>query len=168
MPVDNKIIQRLIEQREVLKRHIEEKNKELQQIDSAIASLQGNAQNATRYNWSELALECIKKQGVFLQTNEIADKVLDDNQELGDERSRRSVLVAISIAVNNLCLKGSLRKIVVQGVKGHFYGLPEWFENNHPKKEYIANFMARFGKATSPLKLNIEDLGTSVPGAGSL
>ena len=86
----------------IIKKYINEKTKELQQVNSAISSLQGTTQNARRYNWSKIALEFIKKKGIFLQTTEIVNQVLNDNQELQGEKRKRNVLVGLSIAVNRL------------------------------------------------------------------
>ena len=164
----SEVIQNLIRQKEEIERFIEEKTKELKRINSAIDSLLGNEDNATRQNWSERGLNYICNHGVFVQTTDMLGEVLT-TADLHDEKKRRSGLVSLSIALNNMCARGALRKIVIQGIKGHLYGLPEWFdENNRPKNEHLANLMARYGKASQPAKLSIEDLSNMTPGAGSL
>ena len=165
MPVSAHIILELLEQKKSLEDTIQEKTKELQQVNTAIASLEGNIATTPRYNWSENAMECIKTKGIFLQTTEILECTLFDSDDLQDEKKKRNAIVGISVALNNLCSKGFLRKIVVQGVKGHFYGLPDWFEDvNTPKREYLANFMARYGRTTEPLKLNSNDVMNIIDG----
>ena len=149
------ILESLIERKDSLEKGIEELAKELQQVNSAIGNLGGNVTNYTRYNWSEKAIECIEARKQFLQTTEILECVLFGSDDLLDEKRRRNALVGLSVALNNLSAKGFLKKIVIQGVKGHLYGLPDWFEETGgPKREHIANFMARYGKIYEPVKLD--------------
>lgn len=119
-------------EKNLLQLEIAEKTKRLQQINSALYSLEGNI----RFNWTELALSCIEGSGMLLQTNQIF-KCVTSGMTM-DEKRKRNYLVAMSVALNNLCKIKELGKVVVQGKKGHFYGLSKWFEDGVLLPQYRA------------------------------
>jgi hypothetical protein len=155
MPVDFQTMrQELSERQTEIEKVIANLQRELEQVKSVLGSIEGNP-SPSRYSWSELALDCVRNRGVFLQTSEILECAVS-KEDLADEKKRRNALVAASIALNNLCAKGVLRKVVVNGVKGHFYGLPEWFdEKGIIKQHQIANIMAKYGRITEPVKMDL-------------
>jgi hypothetical protein len=158
----NSLLQQLMSQKEQLEKLIGDKSAELQRINSAIESLNGHLPRNTRFNWTEAALDCIQSNGVFMQTLDILECMFSGTDELEDERRKRNATVSLSVTLNNLCNKGVLRKIVVGGVKGHFYGLPDWFaENGNPKPVHIANLMMKYGKLNEPMKLSIAELAAA-------
>jgi hypothetical protein len=107
-----------------------------------------------RYNWSELAVKYIKQEGVLLQSTDIFHFILK-NDAPKDEAMEVSSIVALSIALNNLCSNGVLRKLVVQGVKGHFFGLPEWFNDNDTiDNKYLIKVAEKVNKATKPVYID--------------
>ena len=163
MPVDSITMHSLLGRQTELKKSIQEQMEELNNLNRAIASLAGNGQ---RYNWTELAIGCITSNAKFLQTSDILECAIKQ-EDKGDEKRKRNALVGLSVALNNLCSKGVLRKIVVKGVKGHFYGLIEWFnEDGSVKSSYIVNMMARYGKINDPLKMTNEEIAILAAGAG--
>jgi len=159
MPVDYQImLTSLIERKAEVEKTIDSLNKELLQINSIINSFDQPSGSPSRYNWSETAIECIKGHNRFLQTTDILECVLDPETRK-DEKKKKNATVGISVALNNLCSRGTLKKIVIQGVKGHFYGLPEWFnEDGSVKKEYLTNLLARHGQISEALKLDLATL----------
>jgi hypothetical protein len=155
----NSLLQELMSQKEKLEKLVREKSAELQRINSAIESLNGPVPRNIRFNWTDAVLECIQANGIFLQTLDILEFMFSGADELEDEKRRRNATVSLSVTLNNLCNKGILRKIVVSGVKGHFYGLPDWFaENGNPKPVHIANLMMKYGRLNVPMKLSIAEL----------
>ena len=135
---------------------IGEKSAELRRINAAIDGLNGPVPRNSRFNWTDAALDCINAQGIFLQTVDILEWMFSGIDDLADEKRKRNAIVSLSVTLNNLCNKGVLRKLVVYGVKGHFYGLPEWFgENGQIKPAHIANIMARHGKVNEPVKWDL-------------
>jgi hypothetical protein len=156
MPNYSSVLQQLRFEKESLEKLIGEKSKELQRINAAIDGLIGPVPRNSRFNWTDAALDCINSHGIFLQTVDILERVFNGTHELEDEKRKRNAIVSLSVTLNNLCNKGLLRKLVVHGVKGHFYGLPEWFgENGHIKPAHIANLMAKYGKVNEPVKWDL-------------
>ncbi len=91
-----------------------------------------------RFGWTDMALDCLKKHNELLQTNEILAASLPAYQDENDERKKKAMNVGLSVALNNMCDNGTLRKVIIKGYKGHFYGLPHWFGEKALYGEYAA------------------------------
>ena len=93
-----------------------------------------------------MAVKCVTGYNQLLQTNDILECQLGEIYTKADETKKRNMTVGLSIALNNLCNNGVFRKVVIKGVKGHFYGLPDWFEANgygELKKEYLVKLIEK-------------------------
>jgi hypothetical protein len=157
MAVPPTIMTELLDTKKRLEDLIGEKSQELDRINEAISLLNGGP--AIRYNWSERAVECIRAHCYFLQTTEILECVLYGSEDLQNERKKRQALVGLSVALNNLVDKGVLRKIVLKGIKGHFYGFPEWFqEDGTPNRSHIVNLLARYGTVNDVFTSDLSQL----------
>ena len=87
--------------------------------------------------WGNKAIDCTRKKAHYIQTSEILTCVVgEDIEENKDLRKR--YITALSVALNYLCKDGDLKKFKVRKLKGDFYGLPEWFnEDGSLKNEYL-------------------------------
>ena len=66
----------------------------------------------------------------ILPTAAILDCMFCDNPEvLKQPNKRRNYLVGLSVALNKMVSKQILVKASFAGVRGHFYGLPQWTVN---------------------------------------
>lgn len=124
-----------------IEKSLREKRARLTQVSNAVAYLTGSGR--PKYNWTAAAINCIGNYEGLLQTSEILDQVFNGMDELENDVKRRGYLVGLSIALNNLCASNRLRKIVLKGVKGHFYGLPDWFNGEQPKVFYRDRLVKR-------------------------
>lgn len=116
---------------------------ELQKINAEIAGLEGNPD--AKFNWIEPALICIRSSDEFLQTTEILQRLFANNPtQLLFEKTRRNHLVSLSVALSVLYNSGRIGKVILEGEKGHFYGLPQWFARNGKiLKEYATKLQLR-------------------------
>ena len=68
---------------------------------------------------------------------EILECLFWGDPRLNNPKVRGNYMTGLSIALKNLVETKALKKISRRGVKGFYYGLPQWFdENNQVKKEY--------------------------------
>lgn len=99
--------------------------KELRRIDEAIYAIKGD--DTPRIQWAANALQCLKRFDEFSRTIDILHCLLHDNLSvLEDPIKKKYYTSALSLALNNLCDDGVLVKQGYAGVKGYFYGFPEW------------------------------------------
>ncbi|QTE38317.1 hypothetical protein J3L18_04360 [Mucilaginibacter gossypii] len=104
-------------------------------IDKAINALTKEAPNI---RWTERSLSCIREKGHVCLSAEILECLFWDEQtNLADPKIRNNYMTGLSIALKNLVENGILKKISRPGIRGFYYGLPEWFdENNVVKAQY--------------------------------
>lgn len=73
----------------------------------------------------------------LLSTDEILRAVfLYRSDELTDPYKRKGYITGLSVALHNLCKNGKLFSHSVKGVKGLYYGLPQWHEADGELKSY--------------------------------
>ena len=122
----------------------------LKQIDKVIAGLEGERPNEIQ--WTQKAVDCIRKGDEFLQTAEILDCLFYNNKSaLELPGKRRNYLVALSVALNKLANRDLLVKVAYPGVKGYFFGISEWMEESNPK--YIKpKYQQRLNKKLKEMK----------------
>ena len=96
---------------------------QLQYVDNLIKAMVG--ETSPQVSWTRSALDCIKRKDQFVQTADIISCMFGDT--LKDQPNKRNQYVtALSIALNNLCDNEQLIKKSCIGIRGNFYGLPEW------------------------------------------
>ncbi|MDN5284974.1 MAG: hypothetical protein JWR38_1248 [Mucilaginibacter sp.] len=106
-------------------------------LDKAIAAL---TNQTSAIKWTERSLDCIQGKGHICLSAEILECLfLDEDVNLTDPKIRNNYMTGLSIALKNLVENENLKKISRPGIKGFYYGLPEWFdENNKVKTQYDA------------------------------
>jgi hypothetical protein len=133
---DNKeFIDNLKAKKEALEAQVAALQKEIRQLQNALVSL---GEDDSYVEWTKDALVCIGQAGRFVKTAEVLNCLFYDYpEELEDEKRKRNYMVALSIALNKMVQTGRLRKAVVTGVRGHYYGLPAWTDElGTPLPEY--------------------------------
>jgi DNA repair exonuclease SbcCD ATPase subunit len=126
MDVTNDILEQLKTQQEQLQQQRSDIDTQLKRINAAISELTGGPK---QFNWAVRAIECITSKKEMVQTLDILECTFWDNKtELLDEDKKRRYTVALSVALVTLYKDHRINKTVLKGVKGHFYGLNEWFD----------------------------------------
>lgn len=122
---------------EILKQERAQLIERVKSIDKAISSLTGQEINI---KWTERSINCISNKGHICLSIEILECLLWDKLDsLKDPKIRNNYMTGLSIALKNLVENGKLNKESRPGVKGYYYGLPQWFDiNNKVKPEYDA------------------------------
>ncbi|MEO8769612.1 MAG: hypothetical protein ABI402_05990 [Ferruginibacter sp.] len=110
---------------------------ELNRLNNAIAALRGD-NSYDDIAWTLRALDCIKANDRPMQTLGILECMFYRTPEvLQDQEKKRNYVVGLSVALNKMCSKGNLSKCAFVGVKGYFYGLPEWSNGNTFTEKYM-------------------------------
>lgn len=120
---------------EILKQERAELLQRVKAIDKAINAL---SNNSSSIRWTERSLDCIRNKGHICLSAEILECLFWDEQtNLADPKIRNNYMTGLSIALKNLVENEILKKIGRPGIRGFYYGLPEWFdENNNVKMQY--------------------------------
>ena len=149
MDISDELINGLKARKEELEIQLSQITRELQKINRALNSL---SEDDSYFAWTEEAYSCIQSNDKILQTTEILNYIFYENPEqLGDERRKRNSVVGLSVALNKMVRGNRLKKIVITGIKGHFYGLPEWFDElGRPLNEYLDKLLNEVQKKPMP------------------
>jgi hypothetical protein len=127
------ILKQLLQTEDALLIGISERKKKLEEVRKQINVLRGNK----GFPWTEKALGCINASSQMVNTDEILKWTLvnrKDDLELAHRR--KGYITALSVALNKLRKAGRLKEHKVKGVKGLFYGLPEWWEKEELSPYY--------------------------------
>ena len=89
--------------------------------------------------WKEQSLVSILNQGVFCQTVTILKLLLHPNESILDSTTiRKKYVTSVSAALNSLERERRLVKFSIEGIKGDFYGLPQWMgDDDKPLAKYL-------------------------------
>jgi len=91
-------------------------------------------------SWKTKAINCIASYGQYVTTIDILRCVIGDEAYLNlSEKERKDNITKLSVNLNNLVKEGYVKKAKVNGLKGNYYGLPEWFQKNGSLKPEYAD-----------------------------
>lgn len=111
---------------DLLRQEKQELLKRLSEINNALDSLMGESKTI---KWTERALKCIKDRGMLSLSPDILKCLFKDNLDLLDDpKIKNNYMTGLSIALRNMVSHGILIKVQRPGIKGYFYGLPEWLD----------------------------------------
>jgi|SRR6185312_2772129 len=116
----------------------EERSSLLQRVKAIDKSIDLLSGQTPAVKWTERSLSCIQSKGHICLSADILECLFWDEQtNLKDPKIRNNYMTGLSIALKNLVANGTLKKESRPGIKGFYYGLPEWFdENNKIKPEH--------------------------------
>lgn len=156
--VEQKRLKELLKEEKEIEKRLSHDEAHLKRIKEEIQGL--HKSKPMRVNWSKLAVKYITESGVLLSSGHILDMVAHDTSIQRDGIiNANNEIVAISVALNNLCENGVLRKLVVQGIKGHFYGLPEWFNKDDTiDNKYLLKVAEIINRKTKPVVMDKKKL----------
>lgn len=90
--------------------------------------------------WKMKAVNCIALAKKYVTTLDILSCVLGyETFEALPENLRRDYVTNLSATLSNLTRDGYINKARLKGIKGNYYGLPEWFEENGDLKAEYAD-----------------------------
>ena len=94
-----------------------------------------NSNKRSGINWKEQVMLAVTTQQHLIKTVEILNCVFGFDVA---PKKKRSHTVMISITLMKLTDERKIKEYKVKGVKGYYYGLPEWFDDlGEPKKEFM-------------------------------
>lgn len=146
----------LIDERIKLEQSIYKQQKRLKKLNTMIELFANEERKKTAVNWTKKAIECLERNDKVMLTTEILSDIFSNKKD-DLEENRRGYLVGLSVALNNLCINRTLNKIIVSGVKGHFYGLSSWFtKEGYLTPKYHQKLTNQIVKKNVPRKITIK------------
>lgn len=113
-----------------------EKNiKEIYELDKGWKEFKSEKSKSEKIKWRKESVRAIKENKKMMLTGEILNFIFPFPI---DENHRKKYIVILSGTLNKLS-KPPINKLVMfnkKGIKGNYYGLPEWFKEGEPKEEY--------------------------------
>jgi len=123
---EHQLINELELQLNALRTGIAERKKKIKVINKQLNTLKGTE----GFPWTEKSLECIKSFDGLVSTDEILKCAFHNRlKDLDNSDERRGYITALSVALNKLCKNGKLKSQKHFGLRGLFYGLPEWWDD---------------------------------------
>ncbi len=134
---------------------------ELNKLNKAIFALEPNPPHFME--WKVRALECIEGFNTYSQTAEILNCVfINDPQILEDDVLRKRYITGLSVALNDLCKTGVIKKFRLSRVKGDFYGFPDWFTSDGSlKKEFYGPRIMQMNRDVNAMMVTKMEAGTT-------
>ena len=86
-----------------------------------------------RMSWTKPILQLLEKEKRLLKTREIVHLLFVDI----DEDTINEYIIKASGVLFALCTRKKVKQYKEKGVKGDFYGLPDFFNGDKPKHEYM-------------------------------
>lgn len=127
------VLKELLREEDYLLVGIEEKKRKLENIRKQINVLKGNK----GFPWTEKAIACITNARQLVSTDEILKWTLFDRvEDMELAHRRKGYITALSVSLNKLKKAGKVNSYSVKGIKGNFYGLPEWWNENGLESYY--------------------------------
>ena len=124
---ESDLIKELERQETALRISIAEKKQKIKKIRKQLCDLRGRA----GFPWTENSMKCIKEFNEMVSSDEILQSIFHNRlKELQEPDRRRGYITALSVALNKLCKNGKLISEKHKGIKGLFYGFPEWLAEN--------------------------------------
>lgn len=108
--------------------------------------------------WKRKAIECLNGFHSYSQTLDILSCVFNDTPDiLEDEILRKRYVTGLSVALDDLCKTGVIKKFKLYRIKGNFYGFPHWFnEDGTLQKDFYNWLMLSMEQDVNHLLMNKE------------
>lgn len=109
-------------------------------------------------SWKKKAIDCLGVLNKCATTVEILRCVLGTNnfQSL-DSKKRAEYVSALSMTMNNLIKIGFVKKVKVNGLKGYYYGLSQWFDEEDKLKQEYADMTLQLVLQSSNMNIGCCD-----------